>query len=130
MQEIRALGHLPNWTEEAPLALRLHRAKASEALSASQLAELEAMPSISKRVTGACATEILMTEIRAFGRCPKRQQVDMKENALAERLRHFKRKKLLSASQLAELRAGSLMEKIRTLGRLPRTDNSVLSWRS
>ena len=86
MQEIRALGHLPNWTKEAPLALRLHRAKASKALSASQLAELEAMPSISKRVTGACATEILMTEILAFGRCPKRQQVDLKENALAERL--------------------------------------------
>ena len=103
MQEIRVLGHLPNWTKEAPLALRLKRAKASEELSASQLAELEAMPAFSKRVTGACATEILMTEIRAFGRCPKRQQVDMKENALAERLRHFKRKKLLSASQLAEL---------------------------
>ena len=122
MQEIRVLGHLPNWTKEAPLALRLKRAKASEELSASQLAELEAMPAFSKRVTGACATEILMTEIRAFGRCPKRQQVDIKENALAERLRHFKRKKLLSASQLAELRAKSVMEKIRTLGRLPRTN--------
>ena len=46
MQEIRVLGHLPNWTKEAPLALRLHRAKASEALSASQLAELEAMPAL------------------------------------------------------------------------------------
>ena len=72
MQEIRALGHLPDWTKDAPLALRLHRAKASEALSASQLAELEAMTAFSIRVTGACATEILMTEIRAFGRCQKR----------------------------------------------------------
>ena len=66
MQEIRVLGRLPQWTKEAPLALRLKRAKASEELSASQLAELEAMPAISKRVTGACATEIVMTEIRAF----------------------------------------------------------------
>ena len=84
MQEIRVLGHLPACTKDAPLALRLHRAKASEDLSASQLAELEANPAFSKRVTGACATEILMTEMRAFGTCPKRQQVDMKENALAE----------------------------------------------
>ena len=62
----------------------------------------------------------------------------MKENALAERLRHFQRKELLSASQLAELtqmptsenaersegaatqRAEALMEKIRALGHLPR----------
>ena len=103
MQQIRALGQLHGWTEEAPLALRLKRAQDAEELTASQLAELEAMPAFSKRVTGACATEILMTEIRAFGRCPKRQQVDIKENALAERLRHFERKKLLSAPQLAEL---------------------------
>ena len=54
MQEIRVLGHLPRWTKEAPLALRLKRAKASEELSASQLAELEAMPAFSKRVTGTC----------------------------------------------------------------------------
>ena len=67
MQEIRVLGRLPQWTKEAPLALRLNRAKASEDLSASQLAELEALPASSKRVTGACATEILMTEIRALG---------------------------------------------------------------
>ena len=62
MQEIRVLGHLPGWTKEAPLASRLKRAKASEELSASQLAELEAMPTCSRRVTGACATEILMAE--------------------------------------------------------------------
>ena len=141
MQEIRVLGHLPNWTKDAPLALRLHRAKATEALSASQLAELEAMPAFSKRVTGAWATEILMTESRAFGRCPKRQHVDIKENALAERLRHFERKKLLSASQLAELeqmprteprnacqlaaeRPEILMEEIRALGHVPRQTRS------
>ena len=52
MQQIRALGHLPGWTEEAPLALRLKRAKDAEELSASQLVELEAMPAFSKRVTG------------------------------------------------------------------------------
>ena len=78
MQEIRVFGHLPNWTKEAPLALRLKRAKDAEELTASQLAELEAMPASSKRVTGACATEILMTEIRAFG-SPKRQHVDRRE---------------------------------------------------
>ena len=66
MQEIRVLGRLPGWTKEAPLALRLKRAKASEALSASQLAELEAMPACSKRVTGAYSLKSLMTEIRAF----------------------------------------------------------------
>ena len=116
---------------------RLKRATDAEELTASQLAELEAMPASSKRVTGACATEILMREIREFGRYPKRQQVDIKENALAERLRHFHRKKLLSASQLAELeqmprteprdgcqqkaeRPEILMEEIRALGHLPR----------
>ena len=147
MQEIRVLGRLPQWTKEAPLALRLNRAKASEELSAAQLAELEAMPAFSKRVTGACATEILMTEIRAFGSCPKRQHVDRKENALAERLRHFERKKLLSASQLAELeqmprteprdgcqqkaeRPEILMEEIRALGHLPRKghENETVSY--
>ena len=137
MQEIRVLGHLPGWTKEAPLASRLKRAKASEELSASQLAELEAMPPCSRRATGACATEILMTEIRTFGSFPSRQSVDIKENRLAERLRHFQRKNLLSASQLAELeqmprteprdasqraaeRPEILMEEIRALGHLPR----------
>ena len=137
MQEIRVLGHLPGWTKEAPLASRLKRAKASEELSASQLAELEAMPPCSRRVTGASATEILMTEIRTFGRFPSRQSVDIKEHRLAERLRHFQRKNLLSASQLVELeqmprteprdasqlaaeRPEILMEEIRALGHLPR----------
>ena len=40
MQEIRVLGHLPDWTKEAPLALRLKRAKDARELSASQLVEL------------------------------------------------------------------------------------------
>ena len=63
--------------------------------------------------------------------------MDIKENRLAERLRHFQQKNLLSASQLAELeqmprteprdasqraaeRPEILMEEIRALGHLPR----------
>ena len=62
----------------------------------------------------------------------------MKENVLAERLRHFKRKKLLSASQLAELAElpaicmRTLMAQIRALGYLPQrtgglADENVLA---
>ena len=85
MAQIRALGHLPRQTpglgDEHSLAIRLRNAKNKNLLSASQLAELAELPAFSDRVTGACATETLMTEIQAFGRCPKRQQVDLKENA-------------------------------------------------
>ena len=54
MQQIRALGHLPGWTEEAPLALRLKRAKDAEELTASQLAELEAIRAPSRPLWGLC----------------------------------------------------------------------------
>ena len=70
MQEIRALGHLPRGTpglgEEAKLYDRLKKAKAKTLLSASQLAELAAMPVVSERWTADELTEALMEEIRAF----------------------------------------------------------------
>ena len=101
------------------------------------------MPVFSERKTANELTEALMAEIRAFGRWPRRQNVDKKENSLAERLRHFTRKNKLTASQLAELdqlpgsdvsqaqaeRTETVMQEIRALGYLPRQSGLEKSMR-
>ena len=70
MQQIRALGHLPGWTEEAPLALRLKRAKDAEELTASQLAELEAIRAHSRPLSGLCVILMsLWAVVSAFDHC-------------------------------------------------------------
>ena len=97
--------------------------------------------------------EILMGEIRALGRLPRRRMSLGEEYYLATRLRDAKRRDLLSESQLAELaqlegasaefersegaerlqeRRETLMGKIRALGHIPRfsagsSDESALA---
>ena len=77
---------------------------------------------------------ILMNDIRAFGRIPRLTDNNHAEYVLAERLRWARRKHLLSLSQLAELetmpkyvagrdvaeRMNSLVAEIRELGHVPR----------
>ena len=87
-----------------------------------------------------------MADIRALGHLPRYRH----EKSLAHRLKHAKRKRLLSESQLAELaetpvpessvrkraaeRTDTLIDDIRALGRLPRLtqglgDEYVLAYR-
>ena len=102
----------------------MKRAKASEELSASQLAELEAMPSVSERQTVDQRMVTLVEEIRALGPSPR------DDIGLAQRVRRALRQSLLSDSQLAELaelqafhrreRMDPLIAEIRALGYIPR----------
>ena len=97
-------------------------------LSASQLAELRAGS--------------LMEKIRTLGRLPRTNKKYGEERALDKQLRRAKKAKLLSASQLAELaqlprteprdasqlaseRMNTLMVEIRSLGHIPRGNNSL-----
>ena len=109
--------------DEYVLAERLRDAKRKCLLSESELAELDTMH-----------INILMNDIRAFGRVPRLKDNDHGEYVLAERLRWARRKHLLSQSQLAELetmpkqvvradvaeRMNSLVAQIRELGHVPR----------
>ena len=94
MDDIRAFGRVPRLTamgkakrrrkdtneDEYVLAERLRDAKRKWLLSESQLAELDAMH-----------INILMDEIRAWGRVPRLTDNDHAEYVLAERLRWARR---------------------------------------
>ena len=142
MVQIRALGHIPRkHKDEYTLAQRLGTATSRRLLSETQLAELAELPAYNwLEVRTAQRMETLMADIRALGHIPRdrktrRQGPDVVETALAHRLNHAKRKRLLSESQLAELagvpaynwreqrtpqRVETLMAEIRALGHIPR----------
>ena len=137
MGMIRALGHLPRFAaggtaEENALAIQLRQAKRQNLLTASQLEELQELPT-KVSVLKARRMEALMDEIRELGHRPRKHATDEKEHELSIRLANAMKDHFLHVAQLAELEelppgtditaaefTETLVRDITAFGRIPR----------
>ena len=150
MQSIRSLGRLPRRAKgtsdairaERNLFDRMMRARISNTFSEAQLVELAALKESSLGDAGDAPqpADTLMEDIRSLGRFPRRvygtSEAIREERYLADRMIRAKNSNTFSEAQLAELAAleesslrdaagapgpaETLMQEIRSFGRLPR----------
>ena len=127
VQEILALGHLPRETvgrddaREHNLAMMLRRARKAGWITDQQEEQLQALPT---------PVDALVQDILALGHQPRQRSGDAAEVTLYKKLRRARQSGALTDQQEEQIKtlpvaaAVELMRSIRTLGRLPRKQNS------